>query len=576
VNVGPKAFQPALARSARAAGARADVAHRSGAAPLAHAASLPAHLTHIDPLGAIGRSPQVYALYWGREFASQSGWVSSMNNALHTLVGGSYLDGTAQYGVGRGQFLGSRTINSDPPAEVGGGNGLAPAGGFLDVVGFVLGQRWQSWDTPKYWVPGGNEPVIAVFVPNSVLNSGSWGGYHALTLVEPMPFMSPIMPFLVVRVPDPGGTPNLSAATSLFTHELVEAGTNPIPLDGWIDPGQPWPPWENAEPGDVCEHTSPVWPEHVSFEGLTVSTYWSNSDNRCVPGAPLSVQITSPSSGATVAQGHGIGLSGSATDPLDGALTGSHLSWSDSVQGDLGTGANLIAPLGPGTHTVTLTATDSQGITRQTTVTFTVAPGRPTVQITDPSNGSTFGTDQTIAFHGSATDPQDGALAGTSLVWRLLQGSTLIRILGSGEQINTSITTPGDYTVELLATDAEGANAEASITVHITAPSGNPSVSIDSPADGSNFYTSCSNSPYSVTFTGHATDPTDGTLTGAHLVWYDDYNGNHVQMGTGTSVTYGLFQTCPGETSHTITLVATDSLGHHSADTIHVTTGAPG
>ena len=55
-------------------------------------------------------------------------------------------------------------------------------------------------------------------------------------------------------------------------------------------------------------------------------------------------------------------LVGSAYDPEDGSLEGSHLSWTSSLDGDLGTGELLFAPdLSRGQHTITVTARDSEG-----------------------------------------------------------------------------------------------------------------------------------------------------------------------------------------------------------------------
>jgi hypothetical protein len=50
-------------------------------------------------------------------------------------------------------------------------------------------------------------------------------------------------------------------------------------------------------------------------------------------------------------------------DQEDGVLAGEALVWTDSVDGLLGTGEERWAPLSPGRHTVTLTATDSEGKT---------------------------------------------------------------------------------------------------------------------------------------------------------------------------------------------------------------------
>ena len=79
------------------------------------------------------------------------------------------------------------------------------------------------------------------------------------------------------------------------------------------------------------------------------------------PGAPT-VMITSPAPGLMVREGTAVRLAGSATDPEDGALADAALAWTSSIDGALGRGASLeVASPSVGVHTITLTATDSDG-----------------------------------------------------------------------------------------------------------------------------------------------------------------------------------------------------------------------
>jgi|GEM_PF-3211256 len=56
-----------------------------------------------------------------------------------------------------------------------------------------------------------------------------------------------------------------------------------------------------------------------------------------------------------------------------------------------------------------------------------------------------------------------------------------------------------------------------------------------------------------IPFVGHASDPTDGALTGASLVWSSDRDG---VIGTGENFSAPLTQN-----THRVTLTATNSLG---------------
>jgi len=83
-----------------------------------------------------------------------------------------------------------------------------------------------------------------------------------------------------------------------------------------------------------------------------------------------------------------------------------------------------------------------------------------------------------------------------------------------------------------------------------------PSVTIDSPADGASFP-----SGTSISFSGSASDPEDGDLTGS-LVWTSSLDG---QIGTG-----GSFNKVLSEGSHTITASVTDSGGLSGSASITV------
>ncbi|MYJ17341.1 MAG: hypothetical protein F4106_04735, partial [Gemmatimonadetes bacterium] len=90
------------------------------------------------------------------------------------------------------------------------------------------------------------------------------------------------------------------------------------------------------------------------------------------PSAPTAV-ITSPASGLAIREGTPVGLAGRATDPQDGTIGDAALAWSSSIDGALGTGSSLeVAAPSVGVHTITLTATDSDGNTGAASVSVLV------------------------------------------------------------------------------------------------------------------------------------------------------------------------------------------------------------
>ena len=64
--------------------------------------------------------------------------------------------------------------------------------------------------------------------------------------------------------------------------------------------------------------------------------------------------------------------------------------------------------------------TDGQGAFDTDSVTISVGNTAPTATILTPAAGTTWKVGDTIAFSGSATDPQQGTLPASSLSWSLL------------------------------------------------------------------------------------------------------------------------------------------------------------
>jgi len=113
---------------------------------------------------------------------------------------------------------------------------------------------------------------------------------------------------------------------------------------------------------------------------------------------PPTATITSPSDGSTYTQGDAISFSGTGEDAEDGTLTGSSLVWTSSIDGQIGTGSAFTkSDLSVGTHTVTLTATDSDGATGSDSVSIeSVEEAQYVVEVYDPDKaypGTTFFTD---------------------------------------------------------------------------------------------------------------------------------------------------------------------------------------
>jgi hypothetical protein len=152
--------------------------------------------------------------------------------------------------------------------------------------------------------------------------------------------------------------------------------------------------------------------------------------------------------------------------------------WTSSQNGVVGMGWSDDVMLSAGAHVITVVATDGKGATGQDSVTINVQPdtGLPAVSIlepdpNDPALGLSPGTQ--ITLRGAATDPEDGVLTGSSLVW----SSDIDGILGTGQSINVILSGPAvpchpeivTHTIQLRATDSDGHTVVVTIRITVGA-----------------------------------------------------------------------------------------------------------
>ena len=97
-----------------------------------------------------------------------------------------------------------------------------------------------------------------------------------------------------------------------------------------------------------------------------------------VPVKSPRVSISTPQTGATLTEGTPIQFVADVSDLQDQRFDGAKVVWRSSLQGELGTGTAIAAPLGPGSHEVTVTATNSGGATTAAAITVEVTAVPPT------------------------------------------------------------------------------------------------------------------------------------------------------------------------------------------------------
>jgi hypothetical protein len=184
---------------------------------------------------------------------------------------------------------------------------------------------------------------------------------------------------------------------------------------------------------------------------------------------PPTVEITQPAWGTHFTVGDDVTFVGSAVDPEDGTLGGSNLVWISNRDGKIGEGQTItVNSLSICHSTIYLTATDSQGASGTDSVLVKIDANQPpSVTITSPNEGDTFGAGAVVSFTSTVVDVEDTTLPPGALVWR----SSLDGQIGTGLSVSTSLSV-GLHTITLTATDSHGDTGADQIQVTVQANAG--------------------------------------------------------------------------------------------------------
>lgn len=289
--------------------------------------------------------------------------------------------------------------------------------------------------------------------------------------------------------------------------------------------------------------------------------------DQCGSSAP-SVRILSPETGADLRWGQHITFRGNATDTEDAAFPEERLVWTSSRDGRIGTGLSTFSSrLTPGSHTITFSGTDSGGQTATASIEIQVTNNRPNPpRISEPIEGAAFYAGQEIAFRAWATDPEDGYLSGSSLVWSSNRDGSI----GTDDLLRRPLS-EGNHTITLTAADRAGLSSAASVRITVRPrPAGNtpPTVTIVSPG---NYYAFADYD--CITFVAESSDLEDGRLMGDSLAWRDQYDGGPVggrELGTGERIDICNLPAPVADTRHVVSVTSTDSGGRSTTNSIVV------
>jgi hypothetical protein len=289
----------------------------------------------------------------------------------------------------------------------------------------------------------------------------------------------------------------------------------------------------------------------------------SQTRNITIGLVPPELFISSPMGYIEVMQGDDVLFEASASDGLDGDLSG-NIRWTSPLDGPLHIGSSFsTSALSVGWHLVSASVTDSSGLTTTQTVYAVVnSPNNeaPFVVIEAPRTNTEIYLNDSLSFAAIAFDNQEGEVSANVRWSSSLQGA-----LGAGPTITVSNLQVGDHIINALVTDSAGAKGAEQIAVRVLATPSNypPAVKITSLGLNA-FYTVDSTIPLA----GTATDRENGDLSSA-LVWSSNIDG---ELGRGGAIRVS--NLTPGE--HVISATATDSGGLTQTATKAITINADG
>ncbi|MEM9848033.1 MAG: Ig-like domain-containing protein, partial [Bacteroidota bacterium] len=276
-----------------------------------------------------------------------------------------------------------------------------------------------------------------------------------------------------------------------------------------------------------------------------------------VNNSPL-VFFTQPLNADILDEGKDLVVTADASDPF-GAVANVQFYFDGILQG-----TDNIAPyqwfvpsLTLGTHTLQVIVTDDMGATAQETITITVdnLNDAPTVFFTQPLDGDNLLTGSDIDVIASASDA-DGTI-------------TMVELFYDGVQQGIDNIVPyrwtifdlaaGTHTLRVVATDDDGATAEETITISVSAPNTPPTISFVNPLDGDNFMDGDD-----LLVEATASD-SDGSIANVQFI----YDG--VLQGTDNLNPYQWMLTNLTQGTHTLEVIATDDMGATANATATIT-----
>jgi hypothetical protein len=215
--------------------------------------------------GALISSVEVFIFFWGDAWQQepQATQMQQINSFFDYVLTSPLIDQLAEYSVpsfsiGHGSRTGAIALTTQPPSSV------------QDADIQALIQQEIASD-PAVSRPTPNS-LYFVYLPLGV-TVGLGGASSCLNFCGYHDAINGQIFYAVMPYPDCSGCTGaltvVDALTSICSHELCEAITDPVPGQGWYDD-------QNGEIGDIC-----AW-QTKRLNTYTVQLEWSNAQGACV------------------------------------------------------------------------------------------------------------------------------------------------------------------------------------------------------------------------------------------------------------------------------------------------------
>ncbi len=288
---------------------------------------------HLDNNGGrVLANPEIHNVYIDSSWDSDNpgATTSDIDGFTTSLVNSIYFTSASEskYGVGAASFTGSTETSFTS-------NILCPSPIIAGITDFFAISAWMQCMTRPSPIPftgtltgipaPDNNTVYAVYIPSAtqindavISSCGGFSAYHFFGITPvwqivftplPVPALVPqgfaytVVPMdCAAQVPDKRGPKGsllslLDGVSVSASHELIEASTDPVITEAWIDNSLGEFSEDilmGGEAADICE-VKDVLPVQLP-SGPLVSAYWSNAANACVPDTtpPVTTALLSP------------------------------------------------------------------------------------------------------------------------------------------------------------------------------------------------------------------------------------------------------------------------------------------